>query len=448
MDGGRFGNSIEDNQKIFDDNGLLKRTKLRAGGGPTKRVAKRTAKFNEYTANPTPIAMCDWSDWLGSDSQGRDRLDEQSNRLIGGAKAPGTIKTYNRCFQKWVEFRSLQDKPAIITPAEDKLSAETDVVRFATLHHGPLQKTAATVELYLRALGYMHRLHTGLNPLSDMFRVKLLLQGARREEGPPNRKLPVSCEDLLEIQKGLSSGSVNEHIIFCVILLGWFYMLRKSEYLGPGMSGASPGTFRRSVRVMDLEAFEDSKRVPWGNPCDSVALHIHGSKTDWLNRGTVRTHGALAPDHPNRSICIVHNLMKLHYLLPMRFTSDTQLPFARLTNNALISDRTVALVIKRAAAANGLNPDLYSLHSLRAGGATALFRATGDLDLVGRFGRWKGRSIHSYLWESHVMLTGIAALMTQKDEPLVHLAAGGIKRPFNERPMNGFSANTKLVGGA
>ena len=194
-------------------------------------------------------------------------------------------------------------------------------------------------------------------------------------------------------------------------------MLRKSEYLGEGMKGNTPGTFRHSVRVMGLEAFSDSKRAPWGNPCDSVALHIHGSKTDWLNRGTVRSHGVLAPDHQNKRICVVNNLMILCQLLPGRFVKNTNLPFARLTNDVLISDRAITLVIKRAAAANGLNPDLYSLHSLRAGGATALFRATGDLDLVGRFGRCKGRSIHSYLWESHVVLTGIASLMTKKMNP-------------------------------
>ena len=221
-------------------------------------------------------------------------------------------------------------------------------------------------------------------------------------------------------------------------------MLRKSEYLGPGAKGATPNTFRYSIRAMDLEAFKDSKRVPWGAPCDSVTLHIHGSKTDWLNQGAVRTRGALPPEHPNRQICIVGNLLDLYRVLPERFTSNVNQPFARLTNDALISDRQLTLVAKRAAAANGLNPLLYSLHSLRVGGATALFRATGDVDLVGRFGRWKGRSIHSYLWESHVMLQGIAGLMTQKDEPLVHLAAGGIKRPFAHAPGNGFNVNTKV----
>ena len=211
-----------------------------------------------------PVDMCGWHDWLGSGDQGGERLDEQSGKLIGGAKAPGTIKTYNRCFRRWDEFRQLRNKQALILPHEDIKEAGRDVLRFMTLHHGPLQKTAATVELYLRAVAYTHRLHTGLNPINEMFRVEAFPQGARRDEGQPNRKLPESCEDLIEIQRGIAPGCPNEKIIFSVVLIGWYSMLRESEYLGPGMKGVSPNTFRHSIRAMDLEAYLDSKRVPWG----------------------------------------------------------------------------------------------------------------------------------------------------------------------------------------
>ena len=242
--------------------------------------------------------MCDWPGWLGTNTQGRGKLDEQSGKLIGCSKAPGTIKTYNRCFKKWAEFRILHGKTGLIMPEGDIADAERGVLRFATLHHGPLLKSDAAVDIYLRPLAYIHRLHTGLNPVERMFRVKLLLQGAKRDEGPPNRKLPASCEDLIEIHRGPTPGCINEQIIYCVILAGWFFMLRKSEYLGPGLQGQSPNTFRHSIRVLGPEAYKDSKRVSRGEDCDSVTLHIHGSKTDWLHAGTVRTHGALPNDRP------------------------------------------------------------------------------------------------------------------------------------------------------
>ena len=92
--------------------------------------------------------------------------------------------------------------------------AEKDVLRFSTLQHGPLQKSAATAELYLRALAYARRTHTGLNPLNEMFRVKLFLHGARRGEGPPNRKLPLSRGDLIGIHDALTPGCVSEKSSF------------------------------------------------------------------------------------------------------------------------------------------------------------------------------------------------------------------------------------------
>ena len=138
--------------------------------------------------------------------------------------------------------------------------------------------------------------------------------------------------------------------------------------MGPDMSGVNLNTFRLHIIVLDLEAYLDSKRVKWGRPCDSVTLHIHGSKADWHNRGALRAHGALPADHPNRKICLVRNLTSLCHSLPQRFGGDTSQSFARLDNDALITDREITLVTKRAAANSGLNPDLRSIHSLRAWG--------------------------------------------------------------------------------
>ena len=106
------------------------------------------------------------------------------------------------------------------------------------------------------------------------------------------------------------------------------------------------------------------------------------------------------------------------------------LPFARWENDRLITAYQVTRFIKLAVQKNGLDPELYSLHSLRSGGATALYRATGDIELVGRFGRWKGKSIHGYLCESHQVLIGVATLMTRNEGPMVHRAANQTLRPL------------------
>ena len=148
----------------------------------------------------------------------------------------------------------------------------------------------------------------------------------RRLDGPHQRKLPISREDILTLKDCLDSSNVGEMIIFCVILMGWYFMLRKSEYLGPGMKGTFPANYRFSIRTFDIEPHFRSQKVEWGGEVDSISLHIHGIKTDWLNCGTVRTHGMLPADHPNVRICLVRNFANLHYLIPERFSEDTSKP--------------------------------------------------------------------------------------------------------------------------
>ena len=131
-------------------------------------------------------------------------------------------------------------------------------------------------------------------------------------------------------------------------------------------------------------------------------------------------------------------MKQLYELVPERFRSDKEKVFARWVSDLLIADIQATRILKTAVTMNGMNPDLYALHSLRSGGATALYRATGDLDLVARYGRWKSSSIHSYLWESHQMLLGIAELMASEGGPIVHSAAGRPKQNFKSSPSGGF----------
>ena len=224
------------------------------------------------------------------------------------------------------------------------------------------------------------------------------------------------------IRNALDAEDIDSNIMFCTISMGWFFMLRRSEYLGPCLAGHCKQTFRHSVRTVDIEPLYQGQRTTWQGQVDSVSLHLEGSKTNRLNRGTVRTHGRIDPQSPNLPVCIALNLQRLFKMSPAREHKSTHFPFARWGNDVLISAFHVTFLIKTAAKANGLGPDKYTLRPLRSGGDTALYRATGGLDLVGRFGRWEGKSIHGYLREPHQMLIGVASLMTRGEGHIIHRA--------------------------
>lgn len=58
--------------------------------------------------------------------------------------------------------------------------------------------------------------------------------------------------------------------------------------------------------------------------------------------------------------------------------------------------RDVVQAIKAAAAAVGEDPKNFGSHSLRSGGATALFNAGVDSLVVKKFGRWRSDAVERY----------------------------------------------------
>ena len=93
------------------------------------------------------------------------------------------------------------------------------------------------------------------------------------------------------------------------------------------------------------------------------------------------------PLSDNSDICIVKALLDMFVIYPVKFTKKNT-SFASWRNGGRAPPSNAAAVIRDAVAKNGQNPHAYSLHSLRARGATALYRASMDTDLLARFGRW------------------------------------------------------------
>ena len=67
----------------------------------------------------------------------------------------------------------------------------------------------------------------------------------------------------------------------------------------------------------------------------------------------------------------------------------------------------------------GLPSERFMSHSLRIGGASALYHATGEIETVKRYGRWSSGAFHNYLWDSAEQAKGLAEKMA-KDEATIH----------------------------
>lgn len=117
-----------------------------------------------------------------------------------------------------------------------------------------------------------------------------------------------------------------------------------------------------------------------------------------------------------KQICITLRRTKTHRVGAAQsvFVSDRQGPSAFKLIRILLSGNTsqspdtpllgegrarnwLASGIKKAVSKQGLDPALYSTHSLRAGGATDLLRAGTPLEIIRKAGRWRSDEVLKYL---------------------------------------------------
>lgn len=121
---------------------------------------------------------------------------------------------------------------------------EESALSYISLSVGPLGGDITTVVGRLNAGGYFHRVTIGQNPTVDMPRVMLMVRGLRRAKGPTQRKIPTTIEDRMALNGMLDLGQVGQQILWATILLGWFFMLRMSEFLDTGDPLAPEGGAR------------------------------------------------------------------------------------------------------------------------------------------------------------------------------------------------------------
>ena len=143
-------------------------------------------------------------------------------------------------------------------------------------------------------------------------------------------------------------------------------------------------------------------------------VHITQSKTDQYNAGAVR-NTFLTKDE----ICPVKALAEVHRVVPHRFHSEqSEGPLFLKTSGDPIRREEIQHLLELSAMAFGINADRMGSHSLRIGGATALYHTVQDLEIVKRFGRWKSDAFHGYLWESHEPQRGLSEGMVRDESSL------------------------------
>ena len=119
-------------------------------------------------------------------------------------------------------------------------------------------------------------------------------------------------------------------------------------------------------------------------------------------------------------LCPVRALGEMERHYPERFRgAEAEEPLFRFEDGVPITRDDIHGLVQLAAVADGQEGARFGSHSLRIGGATALYQGTKDLEQVKRFGRWTSDAFHGYLWENHERQRGLSARMARADGQLL-----------------------------
>ena len=226
-------------------------------------------------------------------------------------------------------------------------------------------------------------------------RVHLACRAVTRTHSLPRQALPIDF-DLLNVIIRLLSSSHDHLLIASALTLQFFACLRSSEFCADSSVSIHP-------TMADVSFYQSgSSRV--------MLYTCHSSKT--APQG-FQVHVGCS-GNPICAPCIM-----THFLSFCPF--EPSLPLFRFTSGRLLSYRVYNTIIKRLVQLAGLDPSLYSTHSVRAGAATQAARSGLQPDSIKRLGRWRSQAYMVYLRPPPESFAALAPALTSSSSSS-HLA--------------------------
>lgn len=350
----------------------------------------------------------------------RQRFDDRQAAslaaYLGASQSPNTVRAYRTDWIAWAAWCAAVGKQALPADPLDVavyLAAAADTRR----DDGSFAYRPATLERKSAAIAAVHAAGGLPSPTrSDV--VRLTLRGIRRtRRTQPIRKRPILLHTLDELLAGLPQpgfpGEAARRRDTLLLLMGFAGALRRSELAALRIGDITLGQDHTTGEPLLIAALSTTKTDPTGKHEQRVVLprgqHPHTCPVcawaDWL---ALRTHLAHHADKPVRQALetLPTSNPSVHrcHSCPPTSALPTDAPVFPPINRhgtlatAPMSGRAIAELVKRYAVRAGLDPALFSGHSLRAGFATqAALGGAGDREIM-RQGRWSNpRTVHGYI---------------------------------------------------
>ena len=295
-------------------------------------------------------------------------LELETLKNLKNSKSANTIRAYKADFKDFSAFcvknglSSMPTEPKILSLYLTHLSASS---KFSTL-----KRRIASISVFHKLKG--HYLDTK-HPI-----IMENLHGIKRVKGTNQKaKTPILINDLK-----LIINVIDEYLNYCgltelEVLKHIRNKIRDKAIILVGFSGG----FRRS-ELVNID-YDDIEFVSEG-----VKIFIKRSKTDQSGEGMIKA----IPYFDNKSFCPV--LALKHWI------DNSEIKSGKLFD---ISDKSVALIIKKYVSLAGLDPNKYSGHSLRSGFATSTAESGAEeRNIMAMTGHKTTQMVRRYIQEANL----------------------------------------------
>ena len=354
-------------------------------------------------------------------------VEEQLKIFLEAGLAPNTRKAYVTGQNAWASFIALNEDCVPWLDGVDRegeLRAERQVMRFA-MFLAPFIKLA-TIRNYISGVRSMHVERLGFFAWEFGRRLPQLLKGIARVYPAATRKrAPVTLEVLRQWFKLLDFTNFLHVELWVAILLAFFGLMRKSEFAVPVGLLFNPATHLSRESVVFL--YDPEGRLT-------------GMKI-WLARAKCDQEGVGCWIHfawIGGWLCPVAWMSLMLRARPRAAKCEPLFKSASgLGMSTLQFSNAVERLASLAAACEGAD---VTAHSLRIGGAMALFEAGASDSVIMMLGRWKGSSFRAYLRSSAEVVMHWNRVMA------VGVSVGDPGRPRSAAA--GVAAQDMVLGGA
>lgn len=297
-------------------------------------------------------------------------LDTEAQRLLHASLAKSTHSTYNRGIDNFEKFR-------MVLGLQNVWPAPVQHVINYVSHLSLQGKAPSTIDTYIAALAYIHKINGWINP-TDNFIIKKLREGCRRQTQRVDGRCPITLPiltSLLGSLPSLCSSSFEVALFKASFSLAFFGFLRVGE-----LAAAS-----KTARWDNILLPSD---VSFANDFSSLYITVRSSKTDQRGRGTA-LH---IKRGPSVEICPVA-AMSCYLEARPNIEGPLFIHFGGLS----LTTYQFSSMLKKGIKLAGLNPGDFSAHSFRIGAATSAAIEGVPLESIMELGRWRSSAVNLYI---------------------------------------------------